>query len=131
MAHNRKLVIGGIALTKARIPVKLAGPAMERTRDDLEKEMIQSAYLDGAPFKWAGLLIREGLVDEIEPHYEKINVKHGDLPLAIEIDAHHLLNATEDQMAAIYRKAALIALVHAGEKYGLKVDRMKELLEEV
>ena len=42
MGHKRKLVIGGIALTEARIPVKLAGPAMERTRDDLEKEMIES-----------------------------------------------------------------------------------------
>jgi hypothetical protein len=75
-----------------------------------------------------GLLIREGLFDEAVPHYEKINQKHGNLPLAIEIDTHRLLHAAEDEMAAVYRKAVLIALAHAGEKFGLKVDRMKELL---
>jgi Immunity protein 39 len=128
MAHDRKLVIGGIALTPAKIPTKQNGAAANRVRDELEKEMIQSGYLENAPFGWVGLLVRYGLIDETEPHYETISQKHGDLPLAIEVDTHRLLNASEDEMAAVYRKAALIALVHAGEKYRLKVDRMKELL---
>ena len=131
MAHNRKLVLSGIALTKARIREKLAGPAMDRVRDELEQEVIQSGYLEGAPFKWVGLIIREGLVDETEPHYEKINAKHGDLPLAIEIDVHRLLGVSEDEMAVVYRKATLIALVHAGERYGLPVERLRSLLEAV
>ncbi|NIJ36978.1 hypothetical protein FHR22_001662 [Sphingopyxis panaciterrae] len=130
MAHNRKLVIGGVALTMAKIPAKQNGAAATRVRDELEKEMIQSGYLENAPFGWVGLLVRYGLVDETEPHYEKINHKHGDLPLAIEVDTHRLLNASEDEMAAVYRKAALIALVHAGEKYALKYGRMQELLAE-
>ena len=131
MAHNRKLVLSGIALTKARISAKLNGAAANRARDDLEQEIIQSEYLSNAPFTWIGLSIRYGLVDENAPHYDKIDPKDGELPLAIEIDTHRLLDATEDEMVTVYRKATLIALVHAGEKYGLTVDRMKDLLTEI
>jgi predicted Zn-dependent protease with MMP-like domain len=131
MAHNRKLVLGGVALTMARIPHKLDAAAANHVRDELEQEMIQSGYLDRAPFKWVGLIIRYGLVDEIEPHYQKISAKHGDLPLAIEIDTHRLLDATEDEMAAVYRKATLIALAHAGKKYGLNTARIDQLLSEI
>lgn len=130
MAHNRKLVLSGIALTKARIPAKENGAAATRVRDELELEMIRSGYLDNAPFEWIGLIIRYGLVDEVSPHYQSINAKHGDLPLAIEIDVHRLLDVTEDEMAAVYRKATLIALSHAGEKYGLNTSRINQLLSE-
>ena len=129
MAHNRKLVIGGVALTMAKIPEKQNGAAATRVRDELEKEMIQSGYLENAPFGWVGLLVRYGLVNETEPHYEKINQKHGDLPIAIEVDTHRLLGVSEDEMAAVYRKAALIALIHAGERYGLPVTRLRSLLD--
>ncbi|MBN8809383.1 MAG: immunity protein 39 [Sphingomonas sp.] len=131
MAHNRKLVIGGVAMTTARIPAKKNGSAANRARDEIEREMIESGYLNGAPFKWVGLLIRYGLVDENTPHYEKINVKHGDLPIAIEVDTRHFLDATEEEMTTVYRRATLIALLHAGEKYNLNVGRIKELLGEV
>ncbi len=130
MAHNRKLVIGSVALTKARVKIRLAGPAMDNVRDELEQEIIQSGYLENAPFRWVGLIIREGLVDEGEPHYQRISAKHGDLPIAIEIDTHRLLDATENEMAAVYRKATLIALTHAGEKYGLNTARVEQLLSE-
>lgn len=128
MAHNRKLVLSGIALTKARIPPKPNAAAANRVRDELEQEILQFEYLENAPFNWVGLSIRYGLVDEAEPHYDKIDPVDGELPLAIEIDTHRLLNATEDEMASVYRKAILVALVHAGNKYGLKIDRMRDLL---
>lgn len=128
MAHNRKLVLSGISLTKARIPAKTVGAAAVRVRDELEQEIIHSGYLENAPFAWVGLSVREGLVDETEPHYQKIDAKDGELPLAIEIDTHRLLEATEDEMTAVYRKATLIALAHAGEKYGLNTTRVDQLL---
>ena len=116
MAHNRKLVLSGVALTKARVPAKPMAAAANRVRDELEQEVIRSGFLDGAPFQWVGLIIRKGLVDETEPHFQKVNAKHGDLPLAIEIDVRRLLGVSEDEMAAVYRKATLVALVHAGDK---------------
>lgn len=129
MAHNRKLVLSGIAMTMARIPSKRSIVAMTEVRNELEKEMINSGYIEKAPFCWIGLSIRKGLIDENEPHYDKIDPKDGELPLAIEIDTHRLLNADDRGMAAVYRKATLIALVHAGEKYKLPIDRLRSLLE--
>jgi Immunity protein 39 len=131
LAHNRKLVLAGVALTRARLPARQNAAAMNRTRDDLEQDVIQSGYLDSAPFKWVGLVIRYGLVDETEPHYKKIDAKDGELPVAIEIDTHRLLEASEEQMVAIYRKATLMALAHAGKKYGLNTARVDRLLSEM
>lgn len=129
MSHDRKLVIGGVALTMAKIrPAKANAAAANRVRDELEQEIIDSGFLDGAPFKWIGLIIRYGLVDEEKPHYAVINQTHGDLPLAIEVDTHRFLGASEDEMARIYRQATLTALIHAGEKYGLNAERLRSLL---
>ena len=97
-------------------------------RNDLEREMIESGYLDGAPFKWIGLIVREGLVDESAPHYQVIDRSDGELPLAIELDTHRLLGASLEEMTRVYRQTVLLALVHVAEKYGLKGDRMRELL---
>jgi hypothetical protein len=124
-------VLAGVALTRARLPARQNAAAMNRTRDDLEQDVIQSGYLDSAPFKWVGLVIRYGLVDETEPHYKKIDAKDGELPVAIEIDTHRLLEASEEQMVAIYRKATLMALAHAGKKYGLNTARVDRLLSEM
>jgi len=128
MAHNRKLVLSGVALTKAKIPARQNAAAANRVRDELEREIIESGFLEHAPFKWVALIIRYGLIDETEPRYDKIDQGHGDLPLAIEIDTHRLLKASEEEMMAVYRKVTLTALVHAGERYKLPVHRLKALL---
>ena len=131
MAHNRKLVLGGVGLTLARVRSKWSISALNRVRDELEKELIQSSFLNDAPFRWVGVMIRKGLVDETEPHYEKIDQKDGELPLAIEVDVHRLLDVSEEEMVAVYRKATLLALVDAGEKYQRPTARLRELLEEL
>lgn len=128
MAHNRKLVLSAVALVKVRLNAKAVAAAGNRVRDELEQEIIESGFLEGAPFKWVGLIIREGLVDETKPHFQRINQRHGDLPLAIEIDTHRLLGASEDEVAAVYRKATLLALVAAGERYKLPTERLRLLL---
>ena len=130
MAHSRKLVLSGVALTKTRISPKQNGAAANRAGDQLEQEIIQSGYFENAPFSWVGPTIRYGLVNETKPHYQKIHAKGGELPLAVEIDVHRLLGSTEDEMTAVYRKATLIALAHAGEKYRLNVSRIDQLLSE-
>lgn len=130
MAHNRKLVLGGVALTKARIPARRNAAAAALVRDELEQEMIDSGYLLDAPFSWVGLMVRYGLKDEAVPHYEIIDKDHGDLPVAIEIDVRRMVDASEDQLSQIYRVTTLRVLIHAGEKFGLPVDRLKTLLAE-
>ena len=104
------------------------GEAATAVRDELEGEMIESGYLNGAPFEWVGLIIRYGLKDDDKPSYSRINKKHGDLPIAIEIDTHRFLGAPYEEVANVFRKATLISLIHAGQKYGLKVARLEKLL---
>lgn len=97
--HNRKLLLGGVALTMARLrPAKAVAAAANKVRDDLEREIVQFNYLDRAPFKWVGLIIREGLVDEAEPHYRRIDPEDGELHLAIEIDVRRLLGRSQEEM---------------------------------
>jgi hypothetical protein len=69
MGHHRKLAISGVSLTEA--PLKRFKPwtITPIVRDELEQEMLQSGYLDGAPFKWVGLILRYSLVDESEKRY--------------------------------------------------------------
>lgn len=131
MAHNRKLVLGGVALTRAKLPARQTAFAMGKARDDLEQEVIRSGYLSSAPFKWVGLIIREGLIDELTPHYQKIDQKDGELPIAIEVDINRLVGASADQATNIYRKAALLALLHVGEKYELDVGWVRVMLAEM
>jgi hypothetical protein len=60
MVHNRKLVISGIALTKARNkPYSLE--VMQEVGEEIETVIISTGYLDNAPFKWIGLSLRYGL----------------------------------------------------------------------
>jgi hypothetical protein len=131
MAHNRKLVLAGVALTQAKLPAKQTVLAMGQARDEIEQEIIASGYFETASFKWVGLIIREGLKDELQPHYKKIDAKDGELPVAIEIDTHRLLEATAEQLVAIYSKAALIALADVGKKYGLNTARVDHLLSKM
>jgi Immunity protein 39 len=131
MAHNRKLVLGAVALTMGNTDSSTTLPAANLVRDDLERELIESEYLSGAPFQWVSLIIRYGLKYELVPQYRGINKKYGDIGLAIEIDTHELLEATLQQTILIFRKAALRALVHAGDKYGLSTERLKVLLTEL
>jgi len=126
--HNRKLGIMGVSLTKAR-PNRHDLPAMEAVQDEIESVIIDSGYLINAPFNWVTISLRYGLKDEQTPHYQKINKKYGDLPLAIEIDTHRLLDASLEQLKGIFREAVVKALVHAGEKYKLPTDHLKEILQ--
>ena len=114
--HNRRLGLSGVSLTKARLPrddIKAGG----EVRNELENLIIDSGYLDGAPFHWVTIIIRYGLINEREPHYQRINRKYGDLPLAIEVDTHEMLGASFEALQRVYRRAVLLALIHAGHKY--------------
>ena len=114
--HNRKLGLLGIALVKARLP-KSFGGALDAVRDELEAVMISSGFLSGAPFSWVTIAVRYGLKNEEVPHFSRVSKKYGDLPLAIEVDTHEVLEADLAQACAVIRRAAVRALVAAAEKY--------------
>ncbi len=128
--HNRKLGLCGAALTMARIPnfdIEVGGVV----RDDLEAIMLDSGYLDGAPFEWITIALRYGLKNEDAPHYESINKEFGDLPLAIELDTNELRSSDREEMQTLFTVATLKSLIHAGNKYDLPVQVLEERLDEL
>lgn len=123
MGHNRKLVIGGVALVKAKLKYEVL--AMSEVRDEIESLLIEADFLAAAPFKWVGLIIRFGLKNDFEPLYQRINKTHGDLPVSIEVDTHLLLEGDLETMKGIFRRATTEALLHIAKKFNLPSLRLE------
>ena len=124
MAHNRKLVIGGVALVKARL--KNTGPAMVSVCGELEKVLADSEFFANAPFSWISLIIRYGLENNFEPVYQRSNKTHGDLSASIEVDTHPLLGADLEATKAVFRRATIEALLHVALKYNLQAKPLED-----
>ena len=124
--HDRKLGLIGTALTIARTP-KYDIKAFSVVRDEIEAVLVQSGFLDGAPFSWVQISVRYGLKEDETPHYQRINKKYGALPLAIEVSTEAMLSASLEELTMIFRAAVLRALIHAGEKYQRPTDELKAL----
>lgn len=127
--HGRKLGLVGVALTKARNNRKDV-EALSQVRDEIEGLLIDSHYLVNAPFSWVTLSIRFGLKDDSTPSYGKINKRYGDLPLAIEVDAHSMGAASLEELKRRFKIATLIALIHAGQKYARPVTSLEDALSQ-
>lgn len=128
MGHNRKLVLTGVALTKARNN-KHGIPVMTEIRDKLEQIVIENKLFEKAPFKWVGITLRYGLKQDEEPTYFEIDKKDGELPVAIELDTHELRTATRDELKQYVMKATLRSLIHIGKKFSLPVNEFEGLLK--
>lgn len=126
MTHKRKLVIGGVALVKARL--KNTGPAMVSVCDEIEKILIEADFFASSPFNWISLVIRYGLANKFEPLYQRINKTHGDLPLSVEVDTHPLLGADIETTKAVFRQATIEALLHVARKYNLPTKHLEDYL---
>lgn len=127
--HNRKLVLGGVALTRARNNRHDIAVGME-IMDELERLMLSTGYLVDAPFRWVGLVLRYGLKNEEKPHYQGIDKKDGELALAIELDTHELQHASREKLKERFMVATLKSLVDVGKKYGLSFEKFAEMLAE-
>jgi hypothetical protein len=128
--HDRKLGLCGAAMTTARVP-RFDVQVMTNVRDEIEAIMIDSGYLDGAPFEWVTISLRYGLKYEDVPHYEAINKEFGDLPLAIELDTNELRSCDRNEMQVLFTIATLKSLIHAGNKFELQTKALKSRLEEL
>jgi len=114
--HGRRIVLSGIAMTKARNP-KDDVKALSEVRDELERTIIESRFLDAAPFSWIGISIRFGIKTEAKPHFRSICKKDGELPLAIEIETAQMQGASLADLKTLFKSAALKALISAAERY--------------
>jgi Immunity protein 39 len=128
--HNRKLGLSGVSLTKARLN-KQSGKALDDTRDEIEKIIIDSEYLEGAPFSWVTIAVRYGLKNDGKPCYQAVNKKYGDLPLSIEVDTHELIDTSLEELKLIFKEAVLKALIHAGKKFERPTGPLERVLESI
>ena len=126
--HNRKLGLNGVALTKQRNN-RHDTKALTEVRDELEKVIIDSQYLEEAPFSWVTVAVRYGLKNDDKPSYQAVNKKYGDLPLAIEVDTQELIGASLDELKLIFKRAVLKSLIHAGEKFERPTGDLVQVLE--
>ncbi|EHZ2845481.1 immunity protein 39 [Vibrio vulnificus] len=126
--HDRKLGLNGVALTKQRNNRNDA-KALTAVRDEIEKVIIDSEYLEGAPFSWVTIAVRYGLKNDDKPSYQSVNKKYGDLPLSIEVDTHRLIDASLEELKLIFKGAVLKALIHAGKKFERSTGPLELVLE--
>jgi hypothetical protein len=125
MAHNRKFVPGVIDMVKIRLPNLKYTVSIQ---DDIEKIMIDSHFLEEAPFKWVGLIYRLGIKNDLKPEYQRINKKYGDLPIAVEIDTDILKWADRNDVKLLkdlFMMAGLEALIDVGKKYKLPTEKIE------
>ena len=122
--HGRRLGLSGVALTKARNN-RFDNQALTAVRNEVEAVLDESGYLVGAPFSWVTIAVRYGLIDADAPVYQPISKKYGDLPLSIEVDTNRLVGADLASLTGMFKRAVLLALMHAGKKY----DRPTATLE--
>lgn len=122
--HGRKLGLLVTSLTMARLG-RNTHQALSVVRDGLEQLLIESGFFQEAPFSWVTVSIRYGLKNDKAPRYEEINKRFGDLPLAIEVDTHELIDATLETSAVRLKVAVLKALIHAGRKYERPVEQLE------
>jgi hypothetical protein len=127
-SHDRKLGLLGVSLTKARLR-KDSGVILTSVRDEIEGVMIERGFLTDAPFSWVTLSIRYGIKMELEPHFQPINKKYGDLPLAIEVETEIIQNVEPEQLRTLFKRTVLRALIAAGHRYNRPVSEFVEMLD--
>lgn len=119
MTHSRKYVPGGVALVMGR--VKNSGKMIDQ--DKIEKILIDSNFFENIPFKYL-----YGTKNSLIPKYERINKKHGDLPIEIELKMEILEWADQNNLKLLYdifMIGALEALIHVGKKYKLPIHLLE------
>ena len=128
--HNRKLGLLGAAMTTTRLP-RYTIEIGTMVRDDVDGILLDSGFLNGAPFVWVTISLRYVLKNDDEPKFEPVNESYGDLPLAIELDTGKLAAASREEMKLAFEIATLKALIAAGRRFDLEYSRLQERLEQI
>lgn len=121
--QNRRLLIGGVALVMGGL--KHDGAAMVEVCDELGPFLESLGYFEEAPFKYVSLIFRYGLVNNTQPEYQRILKKHGELPIAIELDMKMLKAADKidkERLKSVFTIGTLEALIDVGRKYSLPTE---------
>ena len=92
--------------------------ALALASDEIESLVIQSGYLESAPFSWVTVQFSFGLKYSKRPTYGRISKKYSDLPLTVEVGTNKIVDADVGTIKEIFTTALLRALIFAGERSG-------------
>ena len=126
MEQKRKLLIGGVALVVGN--VRNAGEAMVAVCDELDPILAESGWFPFAPFKYVSLIIRYGDKIDLNPEFQPIIKKYGELPIAVELKVEDIRAVHRDKIKLVnlFRQVALKALLAVAGKYGLPKSPIEE-----
>lgn len=109
--------------------LRFSGGAIDEVRDEVERVMLDSAFLQVAPFQWIGLIFRYGTETKLVPEYGKIDKKDGELPITVELEMEKLRRIDRpkhhDELKRTFMLATLDALIDVGKKYGLPIEALQ------
>ncbi len=125
MAEQRILLIGGVSLVKGR--VKEAGLVMAEICDELEPLLDEIGFVNAAPFKTVSVIIRFGTKTDLVPDYDRIDKRHCELPVAVEMELPALQILSRELLKTKFIKATIDVLVDVGNKYKLPVDHLLKI----
>lgn len=130
MAHDRKLVLGAVALVRKR--VRNTRPAADMAREAIEPILVKSGWFPDAPFRWVGIIFRYGLVTDPDPEFGQIHPDERDLPIARELDVNELLavHRDVDALARHFRIRTLECLLAVATRYDLPAATLESALAE-
>ena len=105
-------------------------PALNEIRDELEAVIKASGWFPNDHFQWVGLIIRYGIKTEQQPHFQTISKKHGDLPIAVEVDTHQLLDIQKDPvlLKAFLKAVTIHSLLGVARRYKLPMQGLEHEL---
>ena len=124
---KRELLIGAVGLVKGS--VKNGGKAMVNVCDELDPEFERIRFLENAPFAVVSLIIRYGANWGV-PELGRINRRHAELEVAIEVPMSDVRMLDESRLTAVVRKLVLESLVEVAMKYGLDAAYWKGRLKD-
>lgn len=122
--HKRILLIGGVGLVKGNI--KDAGKAMVSICDELEPSFSGEMY-ENTPFETVSLIFRYGTKITL-PEIGRINKKHAELEVAVELPMSELRIMRYDDLRARFKAETLRALIAIGDKYGCRNEIWESML---
>ncbi len=125
MKNRRQLLIGAVGLVKGH--VRDAGKAMVSICDEFEPYLAKEHFLKGAPFETISIIIQYGTRKEATPEIGKINNRHSELEVAIELPMTEIRRLKHDELQEAFRDATLKTLLAVARKFGLRPQKLDEL----
>ncbi len=101
---------------------------MGAVRDELDSVLAEAGWFPSAPFKYVSLIIRYGLKTELNPEFQRIIKKYGELPIAVELKMEDMraVHCDRNKLEELFKYATVEALLAVAERYALP----KPLIEE-